>query len=459
MPEAETTQPLALVPLRAPRLHATRDCPDSAMYQRNTNLTDVLERVPALSTVMFSLLALEDRRACRGVCHCFRTAINGSVRKLFIMLSQPSCVEDELLRLARSSLRPTILTLHGTDGADSVELASELCAALLTPSPELAAVLRGIKNLSLVSLQVPLHLSARNGGSVLYAMLASVQVDEISLASCTQLMELCCINSFPGLSQLTQLRKLSIEISIDSLSVVAQLASLPHLVHLEMEKLDITLDQPSGNPHRFLFPSLTFLSVYLVHASLLASLDCPQLQLLVLSPHLRVDSAASLHACATGILQHCYHIGILTPGHGVTLAAMLAALAPWQPSAAALAAGNWQLRFKPGKEPVSASHLELLPAGLQSLFLRDCTLLPGALLPVARRLTRLKELFVTLRRCEVEDLELLASHAVQGSQLDIKVYSAGPLPWQFEETLRALQRRSSLAGQWGGRPGPRFCQG
>ncbi|GFH25213.1 hypothetical protein HaLaN_23142 [Haematococcus lacustris] len=279
------------------------------------------------------------------------------------MLSQPSCVEDELLRLARSSLRPTILTLHGTDGADSVELASELCAALLTPSPELAAVLRGIKNLSLV--------------------------DEISLASCTQLMELCCINSFPGLSQLTQLRKLSIEISIDSLS----------------------------------------------------------LQLLQLSPHLRVDSAASLHTCAAGILQHCCHIGILTPGHGVTLAAMLAALAPWQPSAAALAAGDWQLRFKPGKEPVSASHLELLPAGLQSLFLRDCTLLPGALLPVATRLTRLKELFVTLRRCEVEDLELLASHAVQGSQLDIKVYSAGPLPWQFEETLRALQRRSSLAGQ------------
>ncbi|GFH16282.1 hypothetical protein HaLaN_12671 [Haematococcus lacustris] len=91
--------------------------------------------------------------------------------------------------------------------------------------------------------------------------------------------------------------------------------------------------------------------------------------------------------------------------------------------------------------------------------MKDCTLLPGALLPVARRLTRLKELFVTLRRCEVEDLELLASHAVQGSQLDIKVYSAGPLPWQFEETLRALQRRSSLAGQWGGRPGPRFCQG
>ncbi|GFH30945.1 hypothetical protein HaLaN_29884 [Haematococcus lacustris] len=45
-----------------------------------------------------------------------------------------------------------------------------------------------------------------------------------------------------------------------------------------------------------------------------------------------------------------------------------------------------------GEKQISPSHLELLPTGLHNLMFTGCTLLPGALHPVATRLTQLKEL-------------------------------------------------------------------
>ncbi|GFH30266.1 hypothetical protein HaLaN_29084, partial [Haematococcus lacustris] len=138
-----------------------------------------------------------------------------------ISLLQAGSVKDELLRLSRSTLRPATLVLRGPRGAGSAEVANELSSGLSGATPELLEVLRAIKGLNLVSFDVPLHLS---------------DVDEMSLAACTQLTELRCINSFPGLSQLTQLRRLSIDSSIDSLPVLSQLAFLPHLAHLVVKK-------------------------------------------------------------------------------------------------------------------------------------------------------------------------------------------------------------------------------
>ncbi|GFH30022.1 selenoprotein T [Haematococcus lacustris] len=211
------------------------------------------------------------------------------------------------------------------------------------------------------------------------------EVDESCLAACTQLTWLECPNSFPGLSQLTKLRRVRMH-NINSLSAVTELASLPHLAHLELGSW-VSTDQ-LGSSQRFMLPSLTVLEVTSIDASLLAALDCPQLQHLVFrtesDPYkcLCVDSVPSLHACVGSLLKHCGYVR-LKCGPDVTLTAVLEALAPWQPSAAALSSTcDGMGLLVGGEDAISASHLELLPSGLQDLSFMGCTLLPDALHPI-----------------------------------------------------------------------------
>ncbi|KAL6753011.1 hypothetical protein V8C86DRAFT_2736602, partial [Haematococcus lacustris] len=485
-------------------------------------LVEALTRCPNVALILYKCLSLADRCACRGVCHGFRTAINGSVTTLEIALSRPSSVEDELLRLARcyGSLRPTILKLNATSAPGSATLASELSSALSVPTPELLGVLRSIKRLELASFVVPLHLSAVLTACLPqleslvvmscwldpracrpwqrlerltklifgFVLLLSVQngiaastglnlqglqlikglrcirfarsmIDESCLAGCTQLTELRCPSSFPGLLQLTQLRSLCISRSIKQPAIVSQLATLPNLTYLELTKLDITQDQLGQSQH-FLFPSLCEITLPRVTTSLIAALDCPKLTKLALVS-LHVDSVACLLVCTTGILQHCVLAAALdlVPDQDLDLTAMLRALGAWQPSAAARSIGRWALQLSLDAATVGASHLEHLPAGLQALALRGCTLLPGALHPIANRFTQLQELHVECSERTAEELSMLASRAPQGSELLVKLGKpVNPGGVSYDEVLVALQRMSSLAGQWGSRPGPRFVQ-
>ncbi|KAJ9520901.1 hypothetical protein QJQ45_014095 [Haematococcus lacustris] len=81
-----------------------------------------------------------------------------------------------------------------------------------------------------------------------------------------------------------------------------------------------------------------------------------------------------------------------------------------------------------------------------------CTLLPGALHPVATRLTQLQMMQLQdASDCSEEDLQLLACHSVQGRRLTVQLdtsYTA-----EFVASLKCL---SDMAGRWSGRPGPRF---
>ncbi|GFH29486.1 hypothetical protein HaLaN_28152 [Haematococcus lacustris] len=170
-------------------------------------------------------------------------------------------------------------------------------------------------------------------------LITYADVDESCLAACTQLTRLECPNSFPGLSQLTQLRRVGMH-EINSLSAVTVLASLPHLDHLRLGSW-VSPDQ-LGSSQPFIFPSLTCLKFVSVNASFLAAMGCPKLLHLGINEEyedgalgLVVDSAPSLRACADGILQHCSYVH-LTRKPGVALTDVLEALAPWQPSAAAL---------------------------------------------------------------------------------------------------------------------------
>ncbi|KAJ9521079.1 hypothetical protein QJQ45_022824 [Haematococcus lacustris] len=437
-------------------VEAKRDTVAVTMPQHSTTLVEAI-RCSNVALTVYKCLSLADRRACRGVCQDFRTAINGSVNALNVTLSQASSVEDELLRLARSSLRPTMLKLHGTREPGSAALASELSSALSMATPELLGVLRSIKRLDLASFEVPLHLST---------------IDEICLGGCTQLTDLRCPSCFPGLLQLTQLRSLCIFKSIKQPAIVSQLATLPNLTYLELTKLDITQDQLGQSQH-FLFPSLCKITLPRVTTSLLAALDCPKLTKLALVS-LHVDSVACLLVCTTGILQHCVLAAALdlVPDQDLDLTAMLRALAAWQPSTAARSTGRWALQLSLNAATVGASHLELLPAGLQALALsmhsmhscchvmcRGCTLLPGALHPIANRFTQLQELHVECSERTAEELSMLASRAPQGSELLVKLEKpVNPGGVSYDEVLVALQRMSSLAGQWGSRPGPRFVQ-
>ncbi|GFH14425.1 hypothetical protein HaLaN_10476, partial [Haematococcus lacustris] len=139
-----------------------------------------------------------------------------------------------------------------------------------------------------------------------------MDVDEGSLAACTQLTTLLGCQWFPALTQLTQLQQLEYvkDLSSDSLPL---LATLPQLVNLSLLTCPL---QPSSQLSRFLFQHLTSLTVDSIHSRDLAALDCPQLQTLTLS-ELQVDSAASLRACASGILHHCNDIyKLFTYDHG-----------------------------------------------------------------------------------------------------------------------------------------------
>ncbi|KAJ9521069.1 hypothetical protein QJQ45_022790 [Haematococcus lacustris] len=282
-----------------------------------------------------------------------------------------------------------------------------------------------------------------------------LQVDESSLAACTQLTRLQCGHSFPGLSQLTQLQHVSLH-TINSLSTIMELNTLPYLAHLELGSC-VSTDQ-LGSSQRFLFPSLTFLKVSSINASLLAALDCPQLQRLVFRTGsdackcLCVDSVPSLYACVGSLLKHCGYVR-LKCGPGVTLTNVLEALAPWQPSAAALSSTCEGMGLMlDGEKQINASHLELLPPGLQILSFMGCTLLPDALHPVATRLTQLKILQLQkASKCSEEDLQLLAGHSVQGRMLTVQLDTS-----YTAEFAASLQCLSDKAGRWSGRPGPRF---
>ncbi|GFH08914.1 hypothetical protein HaLaN_03958 [Haematococcus lacustris] len=485
------------------------------MPQRNATLLDTLESVSGVSHIIYSYLLRDGRRPCRLVCKRLRTVIDGNITHVSIRLDQASAVEDSIERFARSSLRPNVLSLEGPHGSGRAEVASELSSALSAPSRKHFAALHAVRELRLHQVPAPLHLSMalavnfrhlqnlsfafcevhhrsceawermeqlssltlyfiqrrpvgttaataapRLGGLQLIRGLTSLQlndveVDESSLAACTQLTRLECPNSFPGLAQLTQLQHVSLH-TVGSLSTITELASLPHLARLELGSC-VSTDQ-LGSSQRYLFPSLTYLEITSINASLLAALDCPQLQHLWFiidfesDKCLCVDSVPSLHACVGSLLKHCGYVR-LSCGPGVTLTEAMEALAPWQPSAAALSSScDGMGLMLDGEKKISASHLELLPTGLQELSFMGCTLLPGALHPVATRLTQLKMLNLhDACQCSEEDLQLLASQSVQGRRLTVQFDS--PSRKVFASSLQCL---SDMAGQWGGRPGPRF---
>ncbi|KAJ9508946.1 hypothetical protein QJQ45_028271 [Haematococcus lacustris] len=405
------------------------------MPRRDATLLGTLEGFPGvLSLIAYSCLKLGDRHACRLVCKGLRAAIDGSTTHVSIILHQTSTVEDSVDRFARSSLRPNALSLSGplnNNDADCAEVSSELSSAL--------SILSALK-----------HLAALQAA------------DDSSLAACTQLTRLECTDSFPSLSRLTQLRSV-VMYNINSLSTITDLASLSHLVQLRLGSL-VGADRLTGGMH-FIFPSLQRLEVTKVNVTFLAIMDCPQLQHLGIGEGINedevvglvVDSAPSLCACAYGILQHCHHVQ-LARSPDVTLAAMLAALAPWQPTATTLIhARDGKKLWLDGEKEIDASHLKLLPIDLQSLTFtlvlrRDCTLLSGALYPVATRLTRLRKLELALGcDCREEDLQLLASHAVQGDGLTVSLHRNVTVDF-----ADALQRLSDSAYQWGCGLGPMF---
>ncbi|KAL6755602.1 hypothetical protein V8C86DRAFT_202239 [Haematococcus lacustris] len=244
---------------------------------------------------------------------------------------------------------------------------------------------------------------------------------------------------------------------INSLSAVTVLASLPHLDHLRLGSW-VSPDQ-LGSSQPFIFPSLTCLEFVSVNASFLAAMGCPKLLHLGINEEyedgalgLVVDSAPGLRACAEGILQHCSYVH-LTRKPGVTLTDVLEALAPWQPSAAALCSSCEGMGLMlDGEKQISASHLELLPTDLQELSFTCCKLLPGALYPVATRFTQLRQLTLACGCfCAEEDLQRLASHAVQGDRLSVSLTSN-----VTAEFARGLQRLSNSACWWGCGFGPRF---
>ncbi|GFH08913.1 hypothetical protein HaLaN_03957 [Haematococcus lacustris] len=442
--------------------------------------------------------------------------MDGNIKYVTIHLRQASTVEDNIELFARSSIRSTSLSLSRPYGPGSAEVASELSSALSIPSRKHLAALQAVMELHLWSLQVPLHLSMalaaifrrlenlsfshcelhhlsrhawqrlkqlsclklrgtvksaggstdasaqpRLGGLQFIRGLTTLKLDTVkvvnsSLAACTQLTRLGGPSAFPGLSQLTQLCRVRIH-KISSLSNVAALTSLPHLAHLKLD-FWVSSDQ-LGSSQRFMFPSLERLELWEVKASYLAAMDCPQLQHMEIgidfdraTPGLVVDSALGLRACADGILHHCNFVE-LTRSPDVTLTAMLEALAPWQPSAAALSSTRWGMGLRLDNEKqISASHLELLPTGLHNLTFTGCTLLPGALHPVATRLTQLRVLNLQdASDCSAEDLQLLACQSVQGRRLTVHLDRSSE-----DEFASSLQGLSDMAGRWSGRPGPRF---
>ncbi|GFH25653.1 hypothetical protein HaLaN_23651 [Haematococcus lacustris] len=205
-------------------------------------------------------------------------------------------------------------------------------------------------------------------------------------------------------STMPQLRSLDVYCEMDvavhegSLAACTQLTALrgcklPQLTDLRLRSCPL---QPSSQLSRFLFQHLTSLTVDSIHSRDLAALDCPQLQTLTLS-ELQVDCAASLRACASGILQHCNDIyNLLTYNHGQEFKAaaagagvrqlgpppsasvLLEALAPWQPRSgkAIEKLGLWHL------PDVTREAFEWLPVNIKSLTFDPVSPLPSN--PLAR---------------------------------------------------------------------------
>ncbi|KAL6749099.1 hypothetical protein V8C86DRAFT_3032290 [Haematococcus lacustris] len=407
-------------------------------------------RFPGIGSTVYLRLDSDSRRAVRLVCKQLRAAIDVSVSGLGIASSDRDDPDEVLQRLARTSLRPSKLYLGKYSGTSTQP--TLLLAALA--ARELVPVLHGVQHLTLSSLlplsatlamslttpqlrslnvrchvdvsvcrawqRLPhlssLHLSltAASGTAAATLLLNGLehitslkslvltysysQVDEGSLAACTQLTALRGCRWFPALTQLTQLLQLGVvkDLASDCLPL---LATLPQLTDLRLESCPL---QSSSQLSRFLFQHLTSLTVDSILSRDLAALDCPQLQTLTLS-ELQVDSVASLRACANGILQHCSSIyKLLTYNHGQEFKsaaagaeccwrhwhhgsrALLEALAPWQPRSgkAIERLGLWHL------PDVTREALEWLPVNIKALELRSCHLLPGALSSVATRLTQ-----------------------------------------------------------------------
>ncbi|KAJ9520621.1 hypothetical protein QJQ45_007494 [Haematococcus lacustris] len=389
---AEDLQLLASQSVQGRRLTVQFDSPSR---KRKPTLLNTLESFPGVSHIIYSYLECVDRRACRLVCARLRTVIDGNITHVSIRLDPASAVEDTIERFARSFLRPNVLSIDGAYGSGRAEVASHLSSALF--ANKLLAALHAVRELRWHQVPAPLHLG---------------MVDESSLAACTQLTSLETPTGFPGLSQLTQLQHV-ILYYIESLSTITDLACLPHLARLELGSCD-RIDQ-LGSSQRYLFPSLTYLVFSEVNASLLGALDCPQLLRLELRIDLEydkclcVDSVPSLNACVGSLLKHCSYVR-LSCGPGVTLTAVLEALAPWQPSAAAISSRSEGMGLMlDGEKQISASHLELLPTGLQELAFTECTLLPGALHPVATRLTQLKELLLYSESMQAQTVRVAVS--------------------------------------------------
>ncbi|KAJ9520519.1 hypothetical protein QJQ45_000263 [Haematococcus lacustris] len=401
--------------------------PSSAAFNM---LSDMLQRFPGIGSAVY--LRLDDshsRRAMRLVCKQLRAAIDDAVSSLFIGLNDIYDPDEVLQRLARTSLRPSKLHLGNYSGTSTQP--TLMLAALA--ACELVPVLHGVQHLTLSS-ALPLsaalvmsstmpqlrslyvvchmdvsvcrawqrlpHLSSltltltpASGAAAASLLLKSLEhitslrslglsfshdmVDEGSLSACTQLTALRGCRWFPALTQLTKLLQLGVvkHLASDSLPL---LATLPQLADLRLESCPL---QPSSQLSRFLSQHLTSLTVTSIHSRDLAALDCPQLQTLTL-PELLVDSAASLRACASGILQHCSSIyNLFTYNHGQefktaaagaevrqlgpppSTSALLEALTPWQPQSgkAIERLGLWHL------PDVTREALEWLPVNIKYL--------------------------------------------------------------------------------------------
>ncbi|KAJ9520619.1 hypothetical protein QJQ45_007489 [Haematococcus lacustris] len=364
----------------------------------------MLQRFPGIGSAVYQHLDADSRRAMRQVCKQLRAAIDDAVSSLDISSIGSDDPDKVFQRLARTSLRPSKLYLWEMSHME-ITRPTLLLAALA--ARELVPVFHGIQHLTLCSV-LPL---------------SGALVDEGSLAACTQLTALVNSRWFPALTQLTQLQHLEdvMNLSSDSLPLLAR---LPQLADLRLQSCPL---QPSSQLSRFQFQHLTSLTVKSIHSRDLAALDCPQLQTLTVH-QVQVDCAASLRACASGILQHCCAIGnLLTYDHGNEFRAaaagavvrqlgpapsasvLLEALAPWQPRSgkAIEELGLWHL------SDVTREALEWLPVNIKTLQLTDCHLLPGALSSVATCLTQLTCLNLPSSPVALVELQLLAAMAKQ----------------------------------------------
>ncbi|KAL6755605.1 hypothetical protein V8C86DRAFT_202372 [Haematococcus lacustris] len=472
-------------------------------------LTDMLQRFPGIGSAVYEHLDADSRRAMRLVCKQLRAAIDDAVSGLKIDTIGSDDPDEVLQRLVRTSLRPSKLNLntYSRKKTQTTLLLAALAARELVP------VLHGVHHLTLSSV-LPLsaalvmssampqlrslrvyckidvavcrawqclpHLSSlylalypASGAAAANLQLKGLEhitslrsldlscsrglVDEGSLAACTQLTALRGCRWFPALTQLIQLQQLYINglLSSDSLPLFA---TLPQLADLKLQSCPL---QPSSQLSRFLFQNLTSLTVYSIHSRDLAALDCPQLQTLTL-PELQVDCAASLRACASGILQHCSSIyklltydhdqefkeaaagaGVLQLGPPPSASLLLEALAPWQPRSGE-AIERLGLKHLSN---ITREALEWLPVNIRSLQLGSCHLLPGALSSVATRLTQLTCLDLTSSPVALAELQLLAARAQQGASL--KVYVPGAMS---EEEVAALTSFVSYSESWIGQP-------